>query len=161
MYDNHIFYGDPMAQSDEQALVRALGTLGLSGLSNSLLQTQQNIESSPAALEDTFNTARKLGIWNLPAPSSDHHAVTVYKAYQSISQAADIANVRTAVHEGFSRTMRSLAALDLNATSLRKRLGALASLTELDDVIGVSDTAEMDGLIEKFKTRSDWMRSGL
>ncbi|KAF4342363.1 serine threonine kinase TEL1 [Fusarium beomiforme] len=161
MYDNNILYGDPMAQSDEQALVRALGTLGLSGLSNSILQTQQNMESSPAALEDTFNTARKLGIWNLPAPPSDHHAVTVYKAYQSISQAADITNVQTAVHEGFSRTMSSLAALDLNATSLRKRLGALASLTELDDVIGISDTSEMEGLINKFKTRSDWMRNGL
>jgi ataxia telangiectasia mutated family protein len=119
------------------------------------------LESSPAALEDTFNTARKLEIWNLPAPSSNHHAVTVYKAYQSIHQAADIANVRTAVHDGFGRTMSSLVAHGLNATALRKRLGALASLTELDDVLGVSDTSEMDSLIEKFKGRGDWMRSGL
>ncbi|KAJ4264871.1 Serine/threonine-protein kinase tel1 [Fusarium torreyae] len=160
-YDSNIRLGDPMAQSDSQALVRALGTLGLSGLSNSLLQTQESLESSPAALEDTFNTARKLEIWNLPAPSSDHHAVTVYKAYQSIHQATDITNVRTAVHDGFSRTMSSLAAHGLNATALRKRLGALASLTELDDVLGVSDNSEMDGLLEKFKNRGDWMRSGL
>lgn len=160
-YDSNIRLGNPMAQSDRQALVRALGTLGLPGLSNSLLQTQDSVETSPAALEDTFNTARKLEIWNLPAPSSDHHAVTVYKAYQSIHQATDIANVRTAVHDGFGRTMSSLAAHGLNATALRKRLGALASLTELDDVLGVSDTSEMDSLIEKFKNRSDWMRSGL
>ncbi|KAM0271737.1 hypothetical protein ACHAPA_002502 [Fusarium lateritium] len=160
-YDSNIRLGNPLSQSDGQALVRALGTLGLSGLSNSLLQTQENLESSPAALEDTFNTARKLEVWNLPAPSSDHHAVTVYKAYQSIHQATDIANVRTAVHDGFGRTMSSLVAHGLNATALRKRLGALASLTELDDVLGVSDTSEMDSLIEKFKGRGDWMRSGL
>ncbi|KAF5017968.1 hypothetical protein F66182_10077 [Fusarium sp. NRRL 66182] len=160
-YDSNIRLGNPMAQTDGQALVRALGTLGLSGLSNSLLQTQENLESSPAALDDTFSTARKLEIWNLPAPSSNHHAVTVYKAYQSIHQATDIASVRTAVHDGFSRTMSSLVAHGLNATALRQRLGALASLTELDDVLGVSDTSEMDGLIDKFKNRSDWMRSGL
>ncbi|RBR09820.1 uncharacterized protein FIESC28_09699 [Fusarium coffeatum] len=160
-YDSDIRLGNPMAQSDGQALVRALGTLGLSGLSNWFLQTQDNVEQTPAALEDTFNTARKLEIWNLPAPSSDHHAVTVYKAYQSIHQATDIDNVRTALHDGFSRTMSSLAAHGLNATAIRKRLGALASLTELDDVLGVTDITEMDTLIEKFKNRSDWMRSGL
>ncbi|KAF4454991.1 hypothetical protein F53441_2552 [Fusarium austroafricanum] len=160
-YDSNISLGNPRSQSDGQALVRALGTLGLSGLSNSLLQTQESLESSPAAFEDTFNTARKLGIWNLPAPSTDHHAVTVYKAYQSISQATDIADVRTAVHDGFSRTMSSLVAHGLNATALRKRLGALASLAELDDVLSISDTSEMNSLVDKFKNRSGWMRSGL
>ncbi|RGP71498.1 serine threonine- kinase tel1 [Fusarium longipes] len=160
-YDSNVYLGNPMAQSDGQALVRAFSTLGLSGPSNWFLQTQANIETSPAALEDTFDTARKLGIWNLPAPSSDHHAVTAYKAYQSIHQATDIANVRTAVHDGFGRTMSSLVAHGLNATALRKRLGTLASLTELDDVLGVSDSSEMDTLIAKFKNRSEWMRGGL
>ncbi|KAJ4192179.1 Serine/threonine-protein kinase tel1 [Fusarium falciforme] len=160
-YDSNIRLGNPIAQSDGQALVKALSTLGLSGLSNSLLQVQQNLESSPASLESTFSTARKLEIWNLPAPMSNHHAVTVYKAYQSIHQATDIGVVRTAVHDGFTRTMSSLTAHGLNATALRKRLGALASLTELDDVLGVSDTAEMESILSKFKSRSDWMRSGL
>ncbi|KAI8662620.1 Serine/threonine-protein kinase Tel1 [Fusarium sp. Ph1] len=160
-YDSNIRLGNPIAQSDGQALVKALSTLGLSGLSNSLLQVQQNLESSPASLESTFSTARKLEIWNLPAPTSNHHAVTVYKAYQSIHQATDIGVVRTAVHDGFTRTMSSLTAHGLNATALRKRLGALASLTELDDVLGVSDTVEMESILSKFKSRSNWMRSGL
>ncbi|ESU11490.1 hypothetical protein FGSG_05519 [Fusarium graminearum PH-1] len=160
-YDSNVHLGNPMAQSDGQALVRAFSTLGLSGPSNWFLQTQDNMETSPPVLEDTFNTARKLGIWNLPAPPSDHHAVTVFKAYQSIHQATDIANVRAAVHDGFGRTMSSLVVHSLNATALRKRLGALASLTELDDVLGVSDSSEMNLLIEKFKNRSGWMRSGL
>ncbi|EEU43247.1 uncharacterized protein NECHADRAFT_95538 [Fusarium vanettenii 77-13-4] len=160
-YDSNIRLGNPIAQSDGQALVKALSTLGLSGLSNSLLQVQQNLESSPASLESTFSTARKLEIWNLPAPTSNHHAVTVYKAYQSIHQATDIGVVRAAVHDGFTRTMSSLIAHGLNATALRKRLGALASLTELDDVLGVSDTTEMESILSKFKSRSDWMRSGL
>lgn len=160
-YDSNIRLRNQMSESDGQSLVNVLSTLGLSGLSNSLLQTQQSLETTPESLESTFSTARKLEIWNLPAPASDNHAVTVYKAYQSIHQATDVTFVRSAVHEGFSRTMRSLKAHGLNATALRKRLGALASLTELDDVLGVSDTAEMANLLSKFKNRSEWMRSGL
>lgn len=160
-YDSNIRLGNPTAQADGQALVKALGTLGLSGLSNSLLQTQQNMESTPASLDSTFSTARKLEIWNLPAPASNHHAVTTYKAYQSIHGATDIAVVRTAVHDGFSRTMSSLISHGLNATAMRQRLGALASLTELDDVLGVSNTSEMESILGKFKSRGEWMRSGL
>ncbi|KAF7562703.1 hypothetical protein G7046_g1450 [Stylonectria norvegica] len=159
-YDSNIRLRNPNSDSDGQALVKALSTLGLSGLSHSLLQTQQSLETTPASLESTFSTARKLEIWNLPAPASNHHAVTVYKAYQSIHQATDISVVRSAVHDGFSRTMRSLVGHGLNATALRNRLGALASLTELDDVLGVSDTTEMENILQKFKNRSEWMRSG-
>ncbi|KAK7428951.1 Serine/threonine-protein kinase tel1 [Neonectria magnoliae] len=160
-YDSNIRLRNPMSESDGQSLVKVLSTLGLSGLSNSLLHTQQSLETTPESLESTFSTARRLEIWNLPAPASDNHAVTVYKAYQSIHQATDFTVVRSAVHDGFSRTMRSLKAHGLNATALRKRLGALASLTELDDVLGVSDTTEMNSLLTKFKNRSEWMRSGL
>ncbi|KAH7143969.1 hypothetical protein EDB81DRAFT_797010 [Dactylonectria macrodidyma] len=160
-YDSNIRLKNPMSESDGQSLVKVLGTLGLSGLSNSLLLTQQTLEATPESLESTFSTARKLEIWNLPAPASDNHAVTVYKAYQSIHQATDVTFVRSAVHDGFSRTMSSLKAHGLNATALRKRLGALASLAELDDVLGVSDSAEMASLLTKFKSRSEWMRSGL
>lgn len=160
-YDSNIRSRNSTSISDGQVLVKALNTLGLSGLSHSLLQTQQNLDATPASLDSTFGTARKLEIWNLPAPASDHHAVTVYKAYQSIHQATDISFVRSALRDGFSRTMRSLLDHDLNATTLRSRLGALASLTELDDMLGVSDNAEMQNILLKFKNRSEWMRRGL
>lgn len=160
-YDSNIRLRNQQSESDAQALVKVLGQLGLSGLSNSLLQAQQNLDATPDSLENTFSTARKLEIWNLPAPASDNHAVTVYKAYQSIHQATDLAVVRSAVHDGFSRTMSSLKDHGLNATALRKQLGALASLTELDDVLGVSDAAEIAHLLGKFKDGSEWMRRGL
>ncbi|CAM1502943.1 Fc.00g077190.m01.CDS01 [Cosmosporella sp. VM-42] len=160
-YDSNIRLRNSASDSDGQALVKALSTLGLSGLSHSLLQTQQSLDATPASLESTFTTARRLEIWNLPAPTNNHHAVTVYKAYQSIHQATEISVVRLAVRDGFSRTMKSLLGHDLNATALRNRLGALASLTELDDVLGVSDSVEMQNILAKFKNRSEWMRRGL
>ena len=139
-----------------------MNTLGLSGLSHSLLQNQQNIGATPSSLESMFRTAQKLEMWNLPAPvESDHHAVVVYKAFQSMYQATDAALVRSTIYNGFQRTMHSLTGQGMNATAIRNRLGALASLTELDDLMNVSDSAEMDRILDKFKSRHEWMKRGM
>lgn len=161
-YDSHLRLRNPEAETDAQALVGALGTLGLSGLSHSVLQTQQNLGASNSSLETTFSTARRLEMWNLPAPSAiDHHTVAVYKAYQSIHQAAGLAVVRSTVYDGFSRIMKSMAGTRVNATALRSRLAALAALTELDDLLNVTDAVGMDGILRKFQSRSEWMRRGM
>lgn len=160
-YDSNIRLRHPEAEADAQALVGALGTLGLSGLSHSVLQTQQDLGASDSSLDSTFRTARRLEIWNLPAPSTtEHHTVSVYKAYQSIHQAAGLSVVRSAVYDGFSRIMQSLTGASINATALRNRLAALAALTELDDLLNVADAAEMSDVLQKFQNRSLWMRSG-
>ncbi|KAF4510300.1 hypothetical protein G6O67_002198 [Ophiocordyceps sinensis] len=161
-YDSHIRLRDPEADSDAQALVGALGTLGLSGLSHSVLQTQQDLGTSNSALESTFRTARRLEIWNLPVPSStEHHTVAVYRAYQSMHQATSLPAVRSAVYDGFGHIMQSLAGDGANATVLRSRLAALAALTELDDLLNVTDTAGMNKVLQTFRDHSQWMRSGM
>ncbi|KAL9468727.1 hypothetical protein ACSS6W_010421 [Trichoderma asperelloides] len=134
-YDSHIRLQQNTSEADANVLVKTLGTLGLAGLSHSLMQTQQNLGSTAASIESTFQTARRLEIWNLPVPAaSDHHAVVTYKAYQIMQQATSLAAVRTAIYDGFARTMKNLVGGSRNATALRSRLGALAALSEYDDV---------------------------
>lgn len=160
-YDSHLRRRDPASHQDGQALINALSSLGLSGLSNSLLQTQQGSDASSASLDSTFITARRLEMWNLPAPSSNENwAVTVYKAYQSMHQAPDINAVRDAVHEGFRSTIRHLTTRTLNTSSLRHQLGALAALAELDDLLNVIDQPELQTTLSTFEKRSKWMMSG-
>lgn len=161
-YDSHLRQRDPASDGDAQALVKALNSLGMSGLSHSLLQTQQHIGATPSSLDTTFRTAQKLEMWNLPAPvDSDHHAVVIYRAFQSMYQATDPDLVRATIYDGFQRSMQGLTRQGLNATSIRRRLGALAALTELDDLMNVSEAAELNSILGKFKTRHEWMRSGL
>lgn len=161
-YDSHLRQRNSASESDAQALVKALDTLGLSGLSHSLLQTQQNIGATPSSLESMFRTAQKLEMWNLPAPvDSDHHAVVVYKAFQSMYQATDAALVRSTIYNGFQRTMHGVTVQGLNATAIRNRLGALACLTELDDLMNMSDSTDMDRILDRFRSRGEWMKSGL
>lgn len=160
-YDCNIRLRCEEAEADAQALVGALDTLGLSGLSHSVLQTQQNNGASNATVESTFGTSRRLEMWNLPAPpASGHHTVVLYRAYQSIHQATNVSAIRSVVYEGFSRVMRSITGSVSNATTVRSRLTALAGLTELDDVLNSKDAADIDSILAKFRGRSQWMRSG-
>ncbi|KAK3340658.1 hypothetical protein B0H65DRAFT_266975 [Neurospora tetraspora] len=160
-YDSHLRRRDVASQQDGQALIKALSSLGLAGLSNSLLQTQQSLDGSSRSLDSTFITARRLEMWNLPAPpATGNWAVTVYKAYQSMHQASDIDMVRSAVHDGLARTLKHLTGKSLNTLTLRHQLGALATLAELDDVLNVGDLSELKGIINDFQARSKWMMSG-
>lgn len=161
-YDSHIRLQQNSSESDAHVLVKTLGTLGLAGLSHSLMQTQQNLGSTAASIESTFQTARRLEIWNLPVPAaSDHHAVVTYKAFQTMQQATSMAAVRTAIYDGFARTMKSLVGDSRNATALRSRLGALGALSELDEILNISDVADLEGHMSQFQRRSQWMKSGL
>lgn len=160
-YDSNIRRRDAASHSDSLSLVRALSTLGLAGLSHSILQTQQSLDENADAIDSMFETARRLEIWNLPAPSSsDSHAVTIYKAFQSLQQASDVAAARDAIHDGFHSTMRSLTGHNLHVVSLRHHLGALAALAELDDVVNVSDLNELESMLHQFDSRGQWMRRG-
>ncbi|KAL2140652.1 hypothetical protein VTI28DRAFT_3548 [Corynascus sepedonium] len=160
-YDSHLRSRDSASRQDGQALIKALSSLGLAGLSNSLLQTQQSLDGSSDSLDGTFTTARRLEMWNLPAPSTnDNWAVTVYKAYQSMHQAPDIDAVRGVIHDGLRSTVRHLSSRGLNSSTLRHQLGALAALAELDDVLNVADQSELQQALESFEKRSKWMMSG-
>ncbi|KAI8958799.1 Serine/threonine-protein kinase tel-1 [Daldinia sp. FL1419] len=161
-YDSHIRRRDLAAANiDSQSLVGTLSNLGLSGLSHSLLQTEQGLDGSSATVESTFNTARRLEIWNLPAPTSTGNpSVTLYKAYQTWHQATELSPARNATHNGFSDTMRNVAKKDLTPARLRHHLSALAVLTELNDVVEIADPTELDGVLTTFTERSGWMKSG-
>jgi ataxia telangiectasia mutated family protein len=159
-YDSHLRLRDSEADRDGQSLVQILSGLGLTGLSHSLLQVQQHHDDS-ASLDSTFTTARRLEIWNLPAPPSlENHAATSYRAYQSIYRTVEMDPARLAVQDGLATTMKRLATKDLRVSDLRQHLGTLAALTELDTVLGVTDFAELEKVLADFEARSTWMMSG-
>lgn len=160
-YDSHIRRRDPAANIDGRSLVGTLGNLGLSGLSHSLLQTEQSLDGSSTTVESTFNTARRLEIWNLPAPTStDNPSVTLYRAYQTWQQATELGPARSTTHNSFSETMRSVVKKDLTPVRLRHHLSTLAVLAELNDVVEIAESTELDRVLTTFTDRSGWMKSG-
>ncbi|KAI0552937.1 phosphatidylinositol 3 [Xylaria curta] len=160
-YDSHIRKNDPAAVLDSESLVETLGSLNLSGLSYALLQNQQSSNGSSSAVDGTFNTARKLEIWNLPTLSSTcSPSVAIYKAYQAWNQTVELSVVKRMAWSGFSEVVRGVLKDDITPSSLRNHLGALAVLTELNDAIDVLNSADLERLLETFKDRAQWMKSG-
>ncbi|OAA53408.1 Ataxia-Telangiectasia Mutated [Cordyceps fumosorosea ARSEF 2679] len=161
-FDSHIRLRNGSSTVDAQALVGALSSLGLSGLSHSLQQTHQTIDTSPAATENTFKAAQRLEMWNLPAPKdSDSFAVTTYKAYQAIHNATEVASVRKVVYEGFAKTIGSVTGNNRPTISmLRNKLGTLAALSELDDLMSISRGDGLSNTLDVFQSRGDWMKRG-
>lgn len=159
-YDSHIRNRDLASERDEQSLVKILSGLGLAGLSDSLLQAQQHHDNSLISLDSTFTTARRLEKWNLPVPPVlENRSATSYRAYQSIYKAVELAPAKTAIRDGLASTMRHLVRKSLKGSELRQHLATLAALSELDDVLGVSDFGELEKTFTDFEARSKWMMS--
>ncbi|KAI0128353.1 phosphatidylinositol 3 [Xylariales sp. AK1849] len=160
-FDSHIRRRDPAASSDERSLVSTLSNLGLSGLSHSLIQNQQDHDGASVSVDATFHNARRLEIWNLPAPSSTGNpTVTLYKAYQACYQAVGQEAAQKAVYNGLSQVTENLVKSDMSTASIRRNLGTLAALTELDDVMNALHSAELDDMLTIFEERSKWMKRG-
>lgn len=160
-YDSHLRLRKPDASLDGQALAGALNSLGLSGLSYSLLQNQPDVGNTIESVESTFRTARKLEIWNLPAPAaSDDHSVMMYKVFQNLSQSPDIESVKSALHDGLSRSLKALVNRSSSASMVRSRLSALASLAELDDLLDASSAVDSERITKAFDDHAQWMKSG-
>ncbi|KAJ6781431.1 hypothetical protein PWT90_08113 [Aphanocladium album] len=161
-FDSHIRLQNRSSAVDAQALVGTLSALGLSGLSHSLQQTHQAADTSSATTDNTFKAAQRLEMWNLPAPKhSESSNVTTYKAYQAIHNATEIASVRKVLYEGFAKTIGSVTGSTRPTISvLRNKLGTLAVLSELDDLMNVSRSDDLSDTLGVFQTRSDWMKRG-
>jgi ataxia telangiectasia mutated family protein len=160
-YDNHIRSRDAGAGKDAQSLVKALDTLGLSGLSYSLLQAQQSVGAAATSLDSMFCTARKLEQWDIPVPSnSDSHGVTIYRAFQAAHNATSRGTFMKVVNEGLEGTMKRFLRDDLSAGALHESLRTLAALSEMDEVLSSQGSEDFEETLVRFQRRSEWMKTG-
>ncbi|KAK8048495.1 Serine/threonine-protein kinase TEL1 [Apiospora phragmitis] len=160
-HDSHIRKKDPAASSDGRHLVSTLSNLGLAGLSHSLLQSQQSLHPDSTSVDNTFNNARRLEIWNIPAPPlTNNPAAILYKAYQGCYQAVDMNIARQSIYSGLKSIMRNAVSRDISKANVRHNVAVLAALTELDDILHVADATELDDILASFEARSHWMKSG-
>jgi ataxia telangiectasia mutated family protein len=160
-YDVHLRRQDKSSTSDAQALVNALGMLSLDGLSHSLLQSQQTVSMDTHSMKRMFQTARKLGQWDLPMPaSSENEAFTMYKAFQAVNLSEDRGSIIKAVEEGLRSTLTGLVQRASKADSIHTSLQTLAALTEMDEILSASSSEQFEEMLARFHSRSSWMRTG-
>ncbi|KAI6709508.1 hypothetical protein JHW43_007959 [Diplocarpon mali] len=160
-YDSHLRHHDPKAAQDLQSLVKSLDVLNLNGISSSLLQTQEGVGMTSAALESMFRTARKLEQWDIPVTNSvSNNSVTIYKAFQAVHMASKKDAVLNAVNEGLESTMKILVQEDLSASALHSTLQTLAALVEMDEIFASRGSIQFEEMLNRFRNRAIWMKTG-
>ncbi|KAL8689365.1 MAG: hypothetical protein Q9218_004951 [Villophora microphyllina] len=155
-YDSQIRFSPAAAQTDEEGMVQALGSLDLNGLSQSLLGKMTNLGAS--SLKTMLNTARKLEQWDLSAPvAHSDPASSVFRAFQGINNAPNADAFGGIVDGAFAESMHMLKSNDGSGSSIHETLKTLAILTEMDEMCSVRDLDQLEDVWLRFEEREEWM----
>lgn len=143
---------------DEESMVRALDSLDLNGLSQSVLGKMTT--TGPDAIDSVLRTARKLEQWDISVPASHNSsASTIFCVFQGINNAVDSESLQQSVNIGFTDSMGQLMEGEGAKSSIHTMLGSLAILTEADEVFSSKRSEQLYEALERFKERESWMHS--
>ena len=157
-YDAQLRKSDGRHEADEESMVRALNKLDLHGLSRSLLGSMNN--PLPSAMDSMLQTARKLEQWDISAPVSYvSSAGTIFKTFQVINIATTPEDVLIGLNTGFAEVMDQIVASKTAKSSIHALLGCLATLVEIDEVFSSRQPGQLYEVLERLKTRDQWMYS--
>lgn len=158
-YDSQIRLSPATTQTDEEGMVQALETLDLNGLSQSLLGKITNL--SPVSLKTMLNTARKLEQWDLSAPVAHaSSANSVFRAFQGIKNAPHGEAFSNVLDVSMTEAMGLLKSGNVAGSAIHETLGALAILTEMNELRSVQDLEQLEDVWLRFEEREDWMHTG-
>ena len=157
-YDGKIRHSSRADHIDEENMVRALDSLDLNGLSQSVLGKMTTTGLN--AVDFVLRTARKLEQWDISVPPSHSSSTsTIFRAFQGINNATDSENLRTSLNTGFTDSMHQLMVGEGAKASIHTFLGSLAILTEADEVFSSKRSEQLYEALERFKGRELWMHS--
>lgn len=157
-YDSHIRLTKGASLEDEENIVKILDTLDLNGLSQSLLSKMTNTGSQ--SIDSMLRTARKLEQWDLSAPASHISSTgTIFRAFQSINNAANLDNIVSALSLGFKESMELLITGVTADSSLQTTLGTLSILTEADEIFTSRNAQDLQEGWSRLVSRETWMSS--
>ena len=157
-YDGQIRHSLGEGHIDEESMVRALDSLDLNGLSQSVLGKMTT--TGPNAIDSVLRTARKLEQWDISVPASHNSsASTIFRVFQSINNAVDLDSLQIPLNTGFTDSMNQLMVGESAKSSIHSMLGSLAILTETDEIVSSKRSEQLYEALERFKAREIWMHS--
>lgn len=157
-YDGQIRLSSGGNHIDEESMVRALDSLDLNGLSQSVLSKMTT--TGPNAIDSVLRTARKLEQWDISVPAShSSSASTIFRVFQGINNAADSQSLLISLNTGFTDSMKQLMVSEGAKSSIHALLGSLAILTEAEEVFSSRRSEQLYEALGRFKDRERWMHS--
>ena len=160
-YDSQLRQTDAGGELSSAGVIRALNHLNLSGLTYSLLERERTGKSATENAETIFWSARRLGKWNLPAPTfHSSEEATAYRALQSLHRASDRLTITAKLDYEISRIMSQMVMESSSSLLLQQSWRTLAMLTEIDEIVASEDRAELLDVWKRLLSRNSWMHFG-
>ncbi|KAI9676638.1 MAG: Serine/threonine-protein kinase tel1 [Trizodia sp. TS-e1964] len=160
-FDNNMRRFENGTMPSTQGVVSALNSLSLDGLAFSLVQSQQALGTTTAAMENLYQTARKLEQWDIPSTNSwPSRASTIFRVFQCINLNAEKKTIIDCLNTEFSDVLSNMIHESQSGISVHSSLRTLAILTEMDEILCTDGSQQLLQLSESLVARSRWMQTG-
>ncbi|KAI9736136.1 MAG: Serine/threonine-protein kinase tel1 [Cirrosporium novae-zelandiae] len=140
-------------------VVKALNSLAMSGLAQSLLQNHQNTGGDDSR-ENLLDVATNLRQWDTYAPSLETDSNATFRVFQGLNHSNDRLTMQKTIDVCLLDTMKQLKYSSQNGASLHSILRTLAVLVEVDEVITSENQDDFRDAREKMQARCSWMNMG-
>ncbi len=160
-FDSHMRLLDAPTANESNAIVNALNTLDLNGISHALLNNSQFSGTSGGSIESLFQTARKLEQWDIQTPKlQSTEASTIFRAFQSLNTMSEHTTISQALDCNILEVMTELQRRGHTGLSLHSSLRTLAVLTEIDELMSSKGLDDFHEAWSRMQARESWMHTG-
>uniref|UniRef100_A0A093Y128 Serine/threonine-protein kinase Tel1 n=2 Tax=Talaromyces marneffei PM1 TaxID=1077442 RepID=A0A093Y128_TALMA len=156
-YDSDLRLG---GKGNTHGLFKALNATNLHGVANAMLSVPNNSEGASIDSEHLLSTAISLQQWDIPALPSQGSAMTVlFKAFQNLNTVDTMKDVLKFNDNCFLDILDQSQDKNRSVTALRDSMRALGLLTEIDDVLRSTTSAQVEDLWSRITSRTSWFQA--
>jgi ataxia telangiectasia mutated family protein len=147
-------------KGNTHGLFKALNATNLHGVANAMLSVPNNTEGASIDSEHLLSTAISLQQWDIPALPSQGSAMTVlFKAFQNLNTVDTMKDVLKFNDNCFLDILDQSQDQNRSVTTLRDSMRALGLLTEVDDVLRSTTSAQVEDLWDRITSRTSWFQA--
>jgi len=140
------------------SIVHAVASLNLSTLTHNLIVHNQHPEAADTNTDELLQAAMKLRKWDIPVESTFRtHTAAVYEALQSVNQSGASPHTTRTIGVSMLNIFENIQINRLSGQLLHNSFAALATLTEVEDLVSCKTTEQVFQVWETMKRRESWM----
>jgi ataxia telangiectasia mutated family protein len=157
--DSQMRTSHQLVPSDLDGVVQSLSALNLKSLTYVLVNN--GLASSMASSDAMLDAARALQQWDVNRLATKISPESIiFDAFQELSHGGSIHQVREKLRSAVTSTVNSGMELAKSTSNLQPWHRSLAVLSELTELLWVSDEPEMTSQWQIMRSRQDWMQMG-
>ncbi|KAF7194796.1 Serine/threonine-protein kinase tel1 [Pseudocercospora fuligena] len=154
--DSHMRHLHRLPEGDAVGMIQSLSALNFNSLAFAMVT--QGLGDLASCAAPMLNAAQTLQQWDITVPDLRSEALLTFSVHQELSRANDLESVRDKVRNAVLQHVTNRTQAGDSAGPTHVWCSALASLTEIGEVISSSSEAEMVSRWSVMQTRQGWMQ---